>query len=204
MQLKNNFMWWRFSCDEGNYYWDFALKKTNNDWVLNNCCHQHFDTKLHEKYEDRFQEFSQKTRDLYSTFFFHEIITSIQIQNCLIFLFYFMLMSLTGEGKLSQWDVAVQTVIDQTDANALSLHLHTGQRGRVAAGAGVGSGSGVARYVLSVLKQPHGSLVQLTWGTKRSVHMQGFIKLFKTRSVLLTFTIHQCFSAVIFPEAKIL
>lgn len=67
--------------------------------------------------------------------------------------------SLTGEGELSQWYVTVQTVIDETDADALSLHFHPGQRSQVAAGARVCPGSGMARYVLSILQQPRGSLV---------------------------------------------
>lgn len=72
-----------------------------------------------------------------------------------------ILMRLTGEGDLSQWYVTVQTVIDETDADALRLHLHPRQSRRVAARAGVSSDSGVACHVLSVLQQPRGRLVQL-------------------------------------------
>lgn len=83
---------------------------------------------------------------------------------------------LTGEGELSQRDVTVQTVINETDADALGLHLHPWQRSWVAAGAGVTPGSAMARHVLSVLQQPCGSLVQLTWGMHCSVLIQVFIK----------------------------
>jgi len=80
-------------------------------------------------------------------------------------------MRLTGEGELRQWDVTVQTVVDEADADALGLHLHPRQRSRVAAGAGLcpGPGPGVGRHVLSVLLQPRGGLVQLAWGSTGSV-----------------------------------
>ncbi len=75
---------------------------------------------------------------------------------------YLVWMRLTGEGELSQRYVAVQTVINETDAHTLSLHLHPRQRSRVAAGAKAGRGSTMTRHVLSILQQPRGSLVQLT------------------------------------------
>lgn len=75
------------------------------------------------------------------------------------FPFLYFKKSLTGEGELSQGYVTVQTVIDETDADTFSLHFHPGQRSRVAARARVSPGSGMARYVLSVLQQPRGSLV---------------------------------------------
>lgn len=68
---------------------------------------------------------------------------------------------LTGEGELSQRNVAVQAVVNETYADALCLHLHTGQRSRQAAGAQAGAGLLMAHHVLHILQEPSGSLVQL-------------------------------------------
>lgn len=72
---------------------------------------------------------------------------------------------LTGKGELSQRDVTVQAVVDETYADALGLHLHTRQRGGQAAGSQAATGLAMTHHVLHVLQQPRGSLVQLAYRT---------------------------------------
>lgn len=69
---------------------------------------------------------------------------------------------LTGEGQFGQWNVTVQAVVDETNADALGLDLHPRQRSRVTAGARVVPASGMACHVLSILQEPSSSLIQLT------------------------------------------